>query len=108
SMAAMGLTLSPEAIASPLRNIRLMLLALALNFIFAPGFAWLLTLLIPMDRGYAIGLMLLGGAAGAPFLPKLVANARGDAALAAALMGLFTIGTILFLPFGLRVMIPGF
>jgi predicted Na+-dependent transporter len=75
--------------------------------VLAPAFAWLLTVVIPLDRGHAIGLLLLGGAAGAPFLPKVVETARGDPTLAAALMGLLTLGTILFLPFALPLMIPG-
>jgi predicted Na+-dependent transporter len=106
-MFAMGLTLTLPAIVAPLRNVRLVLLALGLNFVLAPAFAWLLTVLIPLDRGHAIGLLLLGGAAGAPFLPKVVESAQGDLALAAALMSLLTAGTILFLPFALPLMIPG-
>jgi predicted Na+-dependent transporter len=107
SMAAMGLTLTLQAIVAPLRNVRFVLLALALNFVLAPGFAWVLTQLISLNGGHAAGLLLLGGAAGAPFLPKLVENARGDLASAAALMALLTAGTILFLPFALPLMIPG-
>jgi bile acid:Na+ symporter, BASS family len=107
SMLAMGLTLSPHAIVAPLRNLRLVLLALALNFVLAPALAWLLTIVIPLAREHTIGLLLLGGAAGAPFLPKLVAIARCDLALTAALIGLLTIGTILFLPLALPLMIPG-
>jgi bile acid:Na+ symporter, BASS family len=107
SMAAMGLTLTPRAIVAPLRDARFVLIALASNFVFAPGFAWLLTFVIPLERGHAAGLLLLGGAAGAPFLPKLVETARGNLAQAAALMALLTAGTILFLPFALPLMIPG-
>lgn len=107
SMLAMGLTLTLQAIVAPLRNVRFVVLALGLNFVLAPAFAWLLTVVIPLDRGHAIGLLLLGGAAGAPFIPKVVETARGDLALAAALMGLLTLGTILFLPFALPLMIPG-
>lgn len=107
SMLAIGLTLTLPTIIAPLKNARFVLLALALNFILAPGFAWLLTILIPLDRGHTIGLMLLGGAAGAPFLPKVVETALGDLAMAAALMGLLTLGTILFLPFALPFLIPG-
>jgi hypothetical protein len=107
SMAAMGLTLTPRAIAAPLRDVRFVLLALALNFVLAPACAWLLTIVIPLDRGHAAGLMLLGGAAGAPFLPKLVETARGDLGSAAALMALLTAGTILFMPFALPLMIAG-
>jgi BASS family bile acid:Na+ symporter len=107
SMAAMGLTLTPRAIAAPLRDVRFVLLALALNFVLAPACASLLTIVIPLGRGHAAGLMLLGGAAGAPFLPKLVTIARGDLASAAALMALLTVGTILFIPFALPLMIAG-
>jgi len=107
SMLATGLTLTPPAMLAPLRNVRLVLVALALNFVLAPAFAWVLTIVIPLDRGHAIGLLLLGGAAGAPFLPKVVESARGDLTLAAALMGLLTIGTIVFLPFALPLMVPG-
>ncbi len=107
SMSAMGLNLQPSAIAAPLRNSRLVLIALGLNFVIAPAFAWLLTVLIPLARGHAIGLLLLSGAAGAPFLPKLVTNARGDLSIAGALLVLLTAGTILFLPSALPLMIPG-
>jgi BASS family bile acid:Na+ symporter len=107
SMLALGLTLTLPAIIAPLRDVRFVLLALGLNFIVAPAFAWLLTVVIPLDRGYAVGLLVLGGAAGAPFFPQVVEAARGDLALAAALMSLLTLGTILFLPFALPLMIPG-
>lgn len=107
SMAAVGLNLTPRAIFEPLRNVRVVLLALTLNFVLAPAFAWLLTVIIPLEQGHAVGLILLSGAAGAPFLPKLVEAARSDLSLAIALMGLLTIGTILFLPFALPLMVPG-
>jgi len=107
SMGAMGLALTPRAIITPLRDLRFVLLALSLNFLLAPACAWLLTLIIPLQPGHAAGLMLLGGAAGAPFLPKLIDIARGDLAPAAALMALLTAGTILFMPFALPLMISG-
>ena len=47
SMAAMGLTLTPQSIIAPLRNARLVLFALALNFVLAKiGNAALLVLFI--------------------------------------------------------------
>jgi BASS family bile acid:Na+ symporter len=107
SMLAMGLNLTLQAVFAQLRNVQLMLLALALNFILAPAFAWLLTVVIPLQRGHAIGVLLLGAAAGAPFLPTLVETARGDLAAATALMVLLTLGTIGFMPFALPVLIPG-
>ena len=107
SMLAAGLSLTPRAILAPLRNVRLVLVALALNFVAAPVFALALSVVIPLERPHAIGLILLGGAAGAPFLPKLVERARGDLGFAVALMTLLTVGTTLFMPFALPLMIPG-
>ena len=106
-MLGVGLTLTLQGLMAPLRQVRLVLVALILNFIFAPVFAWLLTIVIPLQSGHAIALFLLSGAAGAPFLPKLVATARGDVASSVALMALLTIGTILFMPFALPLIIPG-
>jgi predicted Na+-dependent transporter len=83
------------------------LVALVLNFVAAPVFALVLSIVIPLERPHAIGLILLGGAAGAPFLPKLVEGAHGDLGFAVTLMTLLTVGTTLFMPFALPLMIPG-
>jgi bile acid:Na+ symporter, BASS family len=107
SMLAAGLSLTPYTILAPLRNLRLVLVALVRNFVAAPAFALVLSILIPLERPHAIGLILLGGAAGAPFLPKLVEGAHGDLGFAVMLMTLLTIGTTLFMPFALPLMIPG-
>jgi bile acid:Na+ symporter, BASS family len=107
SMLGTGLSLTLTAVLAPLRHIRLVLLALGLNFILAPAFAWLLTIIVPLRRGLAIGLLLLGSAAGAPFLPTLAKAARGDLAFSVALMALLTVGTIVFMPLLLPLMVPG-
>src|SRR5689334_13141079 len=107
SMFGAGLGLTLSALTAPLRRVSLVLLTLGLNFIVAPALAWLLTVIIPLEPGHAIALLLLGGAAGAPFLPKLAESARADLALAVALMALLTAGTIVFMPFALPLLIPG-
>jgi bile acid:Na+ symporter, BASS family len=106
SMLSVGLSLTPRAILAPLHNARLVLTALALNFLLAPAFAVALTKLIPLERPHAIGLVLLSGAAGAPFLPKLVQDAHCDLGVAVALMTLLTVVTTLFMPFALPLIIP--
>ena len=107
SMLGVGLGLGLSAILAPLRDVRFVLRALLLNFILAPAFAWLLAVIIPLQTGYTIGLLLIGGVAGAPFLPTLVKTARGNLVSSVALMTLLTIGTLLFMPFALPFMIPG-
>ena len=50
SMPGMGLSLTPQSLLAPLRDARLVLLALVANFVVAPAFAYLLTLMIPLQR----------------------------------------------------------
>ena len=106
-MAAAGLGLAVRDLVAPLRRARLVGLALVANFVVAPAVAYGLTRLVPLDRPYAIGLLLLGGAAGAPFLPKLAELARGDVALSVGLMLLLMVGSVVFIPVALPLLIPG-
>ena len=106
-MLAAGLAITPRAILAPLRDLRLVATALVLNFVAAPALSWLLAEGLALQRPHAIGLMLLGGAPGAPFLPMLAAKARGDATAAVALLALLLLGTTLFLPLALPWLLPG-
>jgi BASS family bile acid:Na+ symporter len=106
-MVAAGLGLGLRDLAGPLRRVRVVAGALVANFAVAPALAWALTELVPLDRAYAVGLLLLGGAAGAPFLPKLAEAARGDAAFSVSLMLLLVVGSVAFMPLALPLLIPG-
>jgi BASS family bile acid:Na+ symporter len=106
-MVAAGLGLSVRDIVAPLRRARLVILAVAANFLIAPAIAYALTQLVALDRPHAIGLLLLGGAAGAPFLPKLAELAKGDHAFSVGLMLLLMVSSVIFMPMALPVLIPG-
>lgn len=107
SMAGAGLGLTVAAVIAPLRRGRLVAGALLANFVVAPAVAYGLTRVVPLAEAHAAGLILLGGAAGAPFLPRLAAAARGAAAFAVGLTLLLTVGSVVFLPVALPAMIPG-
>jgi BASS family bile acid:Na+ symporter len=107
SMLAMGLSLTVKQIIDPLRNLRLVLLALLASFVLVPGLAYLITVVIPLDDGLATGLIIVGTAAGAPFLPKLVQAAKGDAAFSVGLMTLLMVVTVIYLPIMLPILLPG-
>src|SRR5262245_33794824 len=106
-MVAAGLGLGVGDVLAPFRRARLVLFALAANFVIAPAVAYALTRLVALDQPYAVGLLLLGGAAGAPFLPKLAELARGDVAFSVGLMLLLTVGSVAFMPLVLPWLIPG-
>ncbi|MGB9928499.1 MAG: bile acid:sodium symporter family protein [Methanosarcina sp.] len=98
SMLGMGFSLTIDQIITPLRNTKLVLLALAANFIVAPLLALIIVWIFPLREGLAIGLLLLGTSAGAPFLPKLSQLARGDTGFSVGLMVLLMVGTIIYVP----------
>jgi len=107
SMLAMGLSLTVAQIVQPLKNVRLVLLALLANFVLVPLLAYVITLIIPLEQSLQIGLIVLATAAGAPFLPKLVQGAKGNIAFGVGLMVLLMVVTIFYLPIVLPLLLPG-
>src|SRR5262245_4650831 len=71
SMLAAGAGLTVTRILAALSNVRLTALTLLINFVLMPLVAVLLAKILRLDEAFGIGLLLLGCAAGAPFLPKL-------------------------------------
>ena len=107
SMLAMGLNLTLKQIAAPLRNARLVILALVANFILVPILAYVIVLVVPLEQGLATGLILMATAAGAPFLPKLAQAAKGNVALSVGLMVLLMVVTIIYMPIVLPFLLSG-
>jgi BASS family bile acid:Na+ symporter len=106
-MVTAGLSLRVRDVVAPLRRARLVAGALVASFIVAPVVAFALAALFALERPHATGLILLGLAAGAPFLPKLAELARGDVAFSVALMLLLTVGSAVILPVALPLLVPG-
>ena len=107
SMLGMGLGLRVSEIVAPLRNWRLVMLSLLANFVVMPFVALALAKILRLDESMGIGLLLLGLAGGAPFLPKLAQIARGNLAFAVGLMVLLMVVTVGYLPVVLPLLLPG-
>jgi predicted Na+-dependent transporter len=107
SMLGMGFSLTVREIIAPLKNIRLVILALVANFVLVPLLALVLVLIFPLSEGLSIGLLLLGTAAGAPFLPKLAQVAKGEIAFAVGLMVFLMVVTIAYVPIVLPLLLTG-
>ena len=107
SMLAMGLGLTGGEIIAPLRRARLVTLTLVANFVLMPAAALGLSILLRLDEPLFVGLLLLGTAAGAPFLPKLAQLEKGDLAFAVGAMVLLMVITVGYLPVVLPLFLPG-
>src|SRR5207247_4235880 len=107
SMLAMGLSLTIGQIITPLRNVRLVVLSIVANFVLTPLAAIGLAALLRLDQPFGVGLLLLGAAAGAPFLPKLAKLAKGNLAFSVGLMVMLMVVTVGYLPIVLPLLLPG-
>lgn len=107
SMLGMGLSLTIPQIVAPLRNGRLIALALLANFVLVPLLAYAVTLVIPLEESLKVGLIILATAAGAPFLPKLVQGAQGNIAFGVGLMVLLMVATVVYMPLVLPMLLRG-
>jgi BASS family bile acid:Na+ symporter len=107
SMLAMGFSLTVPQIIAPLKNLRLVVLALALNFVAVPLVVWAIQAVMDLDQDIYTGLVLMGTAAGAPFLPKLAEAAKGNAAFSVGLMVLLMVVTVVYMPIVLPLLLSG-
>jgi predicted Na+-dependent transporter len=81
-------------------------MAVAANFVVVPAVAFALSRIIPLEEDVQIGLLLMGTAASAPFLPKIAQIARANVAFAVGLMMMLMVVTIVYLPIVLPVLLP--
>lgn len=107
SMLAMGLSLTIPEIMTPLRQVRLVVLALAVNFVAVPLTVWGIQAVMDLDQDIYTGLLLMATAAGAPFLPKLASAAKGNAAFSVGLMVMLMLVTIIYMPIVLPLFLSG-
>ena len=107
SMVGMGLGLTVKQIIEPLKDMKLVVRSLIANFILVPLFVYGMTMVLPLSKGYEIGLILLSIAAGAPFLPKLADIAKSNVPFSIGLMLLLMVVTIFYLPLVLPYLLNG-
>lgn len=103
----MGLKLNLEDAFRGMRNIKFVIYTLLWGFVLGPLLALLVSIIIPIDKPLATGLILMGLAPCAPFVPIFVAKAKGDLGYTAAYMFLVAVGTIVIMPLAVPIMVKG-
>jgi BASS family bile acid:Na+ symporter len=106
SMLSVGLGYTVQQILEPLREPVAVIRAVGANFVLVPILAVVITRVLPLAPGLEIGVILLGCAAGAPFLIKLTQAAKGDIALSATLLVLLVPVSVVFMPFAVPWLAP--
>lgn len=106
SMLSAGLSFTFRDIVAPLRRPNRVLRATVANFVLVPLLAAGIARVLSLDTPQSIAMVLLGAAAGAPFLIKLVAVAAGDVALGTSLLVLLVPLTVVFMPMIVPLLAP--
>lgn len=107
SMFSLGLRLTVRQIFEPLRDLRLVLMALIANFVVVPAAALALSSIFGLNQDLRIGLLLFSFSAGAALVPKLAQIAKANVPLSVSLIVLLIFSTAIIMPLALPVLMPG-
>ncbi len=107
NLASMGLEVNLRETLTSLRSVRVLSLTLGWSWLLGPALAVLLTKVLPMSEPYATGLLIFSLAPTAPVLPLFIRKARADMSLAAAVMPLAVVSTVVLMPLLAPRLIPG-
>lgn len=106
SLVDVGLKLDVKDAWTALHDRKFVLLSILSAFVFGPLLAIVIARVFELPGGYALGLLLLGLAPCAPFLPLLADIAKGDPAYSAAFILIAALGTIIVMPIALPFVAP--
>ncbi|MBX9256695.1 sodium:proton symporter [Desmonostoc muscorum CCALA 125] len=107
TMLGAGLGLTVEQIWEPLRDRRLVISSLLANFVLVPLFVYLLLQIVHLSEPLRDGLLIMAVASGPPALPKLAHIVKGNIAFSVGLMMLLMLGTIVYMPIVLPLVVEG-
>lgn len=107
TMLNVGLTQKFSDIIEHLRNYRFVLKMLIANFVAVPLVMLLMLYVAPFEPTLKAGLLIFSLCAGAPFLIKLTQTAEQNMALAAAVMILLMVATVIYVPVVLPLILSG-
>jgi len=107
SMVTLGLSTTVSQVLAPLKDKNLMSRAILANFILVPVLAYLLVTGLHLPAGIAIGLILVGTAAGSPFLARANQIPADKRELAGGLGVLLTIFSVFYIPIIVPFLVPG-
>lgn len=106
-MLNVGLTQRPTRFLGHLRNGRFLARMLLANLVVVPALMVLATTVVELEPIYRAGLIVFGLAAGAPFLIALTKQSENDISLAATVMTVLIVGTVIVMPIALPLLLEG-
>lgn len=104
---SLGMQFTLPQIVAPLKRPMRILITVVLNIIVMPLVTWGLTLIFPLDAGYATGILLTTFSMAAPLGLKFVLGARGSMPYAIALFVLLQVLNVISIPLWAALFLPG-
>jgi len=101
-----GMSFTVGEVLAPFKRAGVIALAVVLNSVLIPLLYWGLTRILPMGHDFAIGFMLVGFAAAAPFAIKAAVIARGDVPLGIGLVVLLGALNVVAMPLWSAILMP--
>lgn len=98
SLLNVGLTQKPSNFLAHLRNWHFLVRMVLANLVLVPAVMTLAVTVADLEPMYEAGLMVFGLSAGAPFLIALTRESRQDISLAATVMTVLIVGTVVLMP----------
>jgi bile acid:Na+ symporter, BASS family len=107
TMFSIGMELSLARLLTVFRERRLLAKSLLVNTGIIPLIAYLTVRSVPVEAGYAAGVVLIAVAPGAPFGPKFAEISKSDIEFASGLMAVLGIVSVVTIPVSLGLFLPG-
>ncbi len=113
-MLGMGITLRFENFLGILRNPRIIMIGVVLQFLLMPLFAWIVAIVFGLEQSLLVGLVIVGACPGGTASNVICYLARGDVALSIMLTTVSTVLAVVITPLltwiylGERVDVPVF
>jgi bile acid:Na+ symporter, BASS family len=107
NMFTLGLQARMGDVIDTFKNKKAMALIFVWGFVLGPALAYLITLVFSLAQPYAIVMLLSSVAPMAPFFPIAVEKARGDVNFANAFVPVVIVGTVVFMPLVVPLVIEG-
>jgi bile acid:Na+ symporter, BASS family len=103
----LGLRLDLKVALHGFKDFRFIGLTTLWGFILCPALGYLLATVLPLPAPVAMGLILITLGPGGPMLPIMVDRARGDVNYTATFTLFTTLGTVIFLPVMVPLLVKG-
>lgn len=107
SLFNVGLTQKPSRFRAHLRKGHFLSRMVLANLVLVPAVMMLAVTVVDLEPIYAAGLLIFGLSAGAPFLIALTRESKSDISLAATVMTVLIIGTVVLMPILLPRVVEG-